>query len=177
MGHSSLDAVRNRRLRTLSALVIVLSLIVLSPSIRLGVQKLLRRNPIQLQSVEISISGNWMISHNSTKISAWRPCATILCGWSPLANFAIEITDAPEETWEQAARKVIRGNYSRDAEAKTINTGSGRLKCLELDPATSGSAVVSCFNSNLHFYATFDGDPSLELGFYDALQSAREAPR
>jgi hypothetical protein len=172
------DARRRKQIRILAVLVFGLALILFNPIIRLGIEATLPREPVRLGAVGISIPKSWMLSRDSTKVAAWRPCNTILCGSSPRASFTIETSELPassDEVWRNAARKIIRENFPASANVETIYNGP--LKCVELDAATpSGESVSSCLNADLGLASTFVGEPALKPAFYGVLASARKIP-
>jgi hypothetical protein len=89
-----------KQTRILAALVLVLSLIVFSPILRLGIGSLLRRDPVELGVVRISVPKSWMLSRASTKVIAWKPYETIFCGSSPRASFTVEVSELPADSDE-----------------------------------------------------------------------------
>lgn len=156
----------------LTALLLLLSAIVANPIIRLGIQELLPRAPIQLGAAEVSIPKTWMISQTPTRVTVWKPCATIFCD-SAQASFALEVTDMPDDIWLRTAAQVLRDNFSTDVITSMTSGKSGVVKCVELSSAVvDGLVVASCINADLHLTSTFTGKPSLKSAFYAVLATA-----
>jgi hypothetical protein len=171
------DHLRSRKqVATLGTLVLVLCVIVFSPSIRLGIQDVLRHDPVRLETAEISIPKTWMVSESPGRITAWKPCSTIFCV-SLRPTIVFETKSMSDEIWTQAALKVFRDTYSADVTTKTLDTDSGQVKCVEGLNSTLGDGrlVASCINSNLCLAFTFTGNATTKPVFYAILAKAHRA--
>ncbi|HEY6946528.1 MAG TPA: hypothetical protein VI431_15420 [Candidatus Acidoferrum sp.] len=167
---------RRKQQVILAILTVLLFVIVLSPTISLGVQALFPRAPTQLGAVPISVPKTWMLSRDSTRVTVWKPCITIFCH-SSQGTFVLEVKDLPEDVWEHAAAKILRDNYSGEVVTTTINRNSELVKCVELQSTLAdGKVVASCVNSDLHLTSTFVGKPSLRPVFYSVLVTAHKSP-
>jgi hypothetical protein len=171
---------QRKQARILAILVVVLLIIAFNPIIRLGIGALFPRDPIRLGPAEISIPQDWTVSRASTRVEAWKPCNTILCGSLPRASFYIEPSKMPpgsDGIWLDAATKIISKNYSAEANSKIVDSTRGPLKCVELDGLTQrGETVVACLNPDLRLTSLFVGEPTLKPVFYSVLTSARKIP-
>jgi hypothetical protein len=173
------DQLRSRtQARTLSILVLVLCVIVFSPSIRLGIEDVLRRDTVRLGTAEISIPKTWMVSESPRRITAWKACRTIFC-ISLRPTIVFETKDMSDEIWTQAALKVFHDKYSADVTTKTLDTDSGQVKCVEgLNSSLGhGKLVASCINSNLGLVFTYTGNAMTKPVFYSILTRAHRATR
>jgi hypothetical protein len=162
-----------KQVRILLILLIVLLLVVFNPVIRVGTDALFTGESIRLPSAELARPKGWKLSHSFARVWVVKPCITIFCT-SPRASFVLEPSGLPDQVWTNAAEKVLRENYGRNAGTRTFTDQSGRLKCVELDsPMPNDDVVASCLNSDLHFTSTFFGKRPLESVFYQVLATAR----
>lgn len=167
----------SRQVKILALLVLVLAIIFFSPTIRLGLRELLPQKPVRVGTIVIPLPNNWIVSQSETKVSVWKPCATMLCGSTPRASFTVELSNLrvnSDDVWENATKKIFQRDYSKDATSKTINARSGPLRCVELDnaPVQGGTAVTSCISSSLGVVSAFAGEISLRPVFYQVVSSA-----
>jgi hypothetical protein len=178
MGQRTNHLTSRKQARTLGILLVVLCVIVFSPSIRLGVQDVLRRDPVRLGTAEISIPKTWMVSESPRRITAWKPCSTIFC-ISLRPTIVFETKDMSDDIWTKAALKVFQDNYSPNVTTQTLDTDSGQVKCVEGLNSTLGDArlVASCINSNLRLAFTYTGDATTKPVFYAILTKAHRATR
>lgn len=166
-----------KQIKILLVLLIVLAAVVFSPILRWKLGELFPRDPARLGYVELIIPRSWLLSHNATKIAAWKPCVTIMCG-APPSSFTVELTELPadsDQVWENAARKILGDNYSQATIVTRIERAPSSLKCVELNSRILDNKVVtSCLVSNLRLTATFIGCDSDKASFYDILATARK---
>jgi hypothetical protein len=157
---------------TLAALWFLLFLIIMSPTLRLGAGALHPRE-VQLGMVGLTVPKGWTVSEGSGRVTVSKPCYTIFCG-SARAGFIVEMSKAvSEKSWLDATTRSLQ-RISPDATPMTVEEGRG-MECVEFDPMLAdGKITASCLNSGLHVTATFRGDPSLKMVFYQVLAAAHK---
>jgi len=167
-------AKRRKRLRTLLIVTLLLCLVIFRPTMSWAIQQLLPRAPVKLGTAEVVIPKTWMLSRKTTRVYVWKPCSTVFCRSLP-ASFVLEVSDLPEDAWEDSAKKTLHDAYSGEILTKTIPSDSGQLKCVETNSVSGAEQLVaSCFNSDLHLESTFAGKPSLGPAFYAVLVRAHK---
>ena len=165
-----------KQVAILAILIFLLCVIVYRPTIRLAIQVLFPRPPLQLGSAELSIPRTWMLSRNPARVNVWKPCRTIFCD-SSQASFILKVEDLPDDVWEHAAMKILRDEYSAETARKTLYGRSGQIKCVELNSTLADGRIVSaCMISDLHLTSTFVGIPILRPTFYSILATAHKIP-
>jgi hypothetical protein len=172
---STQDAMRRKQVRILATLVLLLCAIVFSPTIRLGIQELLPRPRVRLGVAEFSVPKTWRLARTAEKVIVWKPCSTILCG-SSQGLFTLQSKELPEQVWVEAAKEVLRKDFSGEVITKTIPGATGGVTCVELNsPVEDDRVVSSCINAEVHLTSTFTGKLSLKPVFYTVMATARKA--
>jgi hypothetical protein len=85
------------------------------------------------------------------------------------------VSTLPEAAWENAARKVIKEDFSTDPTVSSFNSDFGTFTCLDAEVAPgNGKEITSCLGSTLGLTSTFLGDPTLKEAYLRVLASAHK---
>jgi len=161
-----------KQVKILAVLWLLFLLVILSPTLRLGIGALQSRD-IQFGGAALTIPKGWTFSDRSGKLTVSKPCYTIFCG-SARAGFIVEVTKLPEKVWLNTAGKNLQ-RTSPDADLRTVQNDPG-TECLELDwISDDGKVMASCMNSNLRLTGAFRGDESLKPVFYQVMAAAHRS--